>query len=50
MDGVRVLRRQDSWMGSSGKGMKKGKRRMGVDTDSMERMQRTVRTFLPNGL
>lgn len=45
----RVLRRLNDWMESSGQGVKKEKRRMGVDTDSMEGMTRKVRAFWPNG-
>lgn len=48
--GVRVLRSQDGWVESSGKGVKKEKRRMSVDTDTVEVMKRSVRRFLPNGL
>lgn len=47
--GVRVLRSQDGWVESSHKGVKK-EERMGVNTDTMEIMKRSVRRFLPNGL
>lgn len=48
--GVRVLRNQDGWVESPSKRVKKEKRRMGVGTDTMEIMKRSVRRFLPNGL